>query len=170
MFAVLVDAGPLIYLAKLDALDVFEHAGHTALVTPEVERETARPGLAYVYPDALMIAEALARGVLSHTALSESERVAADELMGEAGGLDMGEAEVLAVAAGRTLPVLLFERRATRLARALGIDTWSPLRLLAAGTPDRRLLRERVLAFARLVDMRFEDVEQLIQGIEVEKK
>ena len=50
---VMVDASPLIYLAKLDALDVFARAGHVPYVTPEVERETARAGLAYRYPGRL---------------------------------------------------------------------------------------------------------------------
>jgi len=73
---------------------------------------------------------------------------------------------VLAVAEARELPVLLHERRAIRLARSLGLDTWSPIRLLMAGTPDRGLLRDRVLRFARLVQMRFEDVEALMERIE----
>ena len=63
----MVDAGPLIYLAKLDALDVFAQTGHVPLITPEVERETARAGLAYRFPDALAIAEALRDGVLVRT-------------------------------------------------------------------------------------------------------
>jgi predicted nucleic acid-binding protein len=162
----IVDAGPLIYLAKLEALDVSRVAGHTPLVTPEVERETARPGLAYVYPDALLVAEALRNGVLTRTVLSEEEHLTARRLAREAGGLDAGEAEVLAAAASRSLPVLLFERQAVRLARSLGLDTWSPIRLLLAGTPDSALLRERLVGFARLVSMRIEDVETVIQSIE----
>jgi predicted nucleic acid-binding protein len=162
----MVDASPLIYLAKLDALDVLAAAGQQPLLTPEVERETARVGLAYVYPDASLIAEALRSGVLRRTELTREEAEGVEGLMAEAGGLDQGEAEVLAVAARRSLPVLLFERRAIRLARSVGLPTWSPLRLLAAGTPNRRLLRQRMLGFARLVDMRFEQLERLLQEIE----
>src|SRR5687768_12364491 len=105
----LVDASPLIYLAKLEAMDVFEQSGHTPLITPRVERETARPGLAYEYPDAMVIADALRSGTLSRTSLSEAEQRVAERLVAEAGGLDPGEAEVLAAAGQRQLPVLLFE-------------------------------------------------------------
>jgi predicted nucleic acid-binding protein len=162
----MVDASPLIYLAKLDALDVFAQVGHVPLITPEVERESARPGLAYRFPDALTIAEAIRDGILVRTELTEEERRIAARLGAEAGGLDAGESEVLAAAEARELPVLLHERRAIRLARSLGLDTWSPLRLLMEGTAELDLLRERVLRFARLVQMRFEDVEALIQRIE----
>ena len=162
----MVDASPLIYLAKLDALDVFVRAGHVPYITPEVERETSRAGLAYRYPDALAIAEAIRDGVLVRIELTDQERRAAGRLATESGGLDAGESEVLAVAEARELPVLLHERRAIRLARSLGLDTWSPIRLLMAGTPDRGLLRDRVLRFARLVQMRFEDVEALMERIE----
>lgn len=162
----MVDAGPLIYLAKLDALDVFAQTGHVPLITPEVERETARAGLAYRFPDALAIAEALRDGVLVRTDVSDQERHVAARLSTEAGGLDPGESEVLAAAEARELPVLLYERRAIRLSRSLGLDTWSPVRILMQGTPDRQLLRSRVLRFARLVQMRFEDVEALVQRVE----
>jgi predicted nucleic acid-binding protein len=166
----MVDASPLIYLAKLAALDTFEGAGLRPLVTPEVERETSRPGFAYEHPDSVVIAEALRSGILARTILSDAERKTAQTLARAAGGLDAGESEVLAAAVGRGLPVLLFERRATRFAGSLGIETWSPLRLLAAGTPDRRLLRERVLAFAVLVSMKFEDLERVLQRIEVRER
>ena len=159
-------AGPLVYLAKLDALDVFARAGHVPYVTPEVERETARAGLAYRYPDALAIAGAIRDGVLVRTELTDEERRGAARLSTDAGGLDAGESEVLAAAEARELPVLLHERRAIRLARSLGLDTWSPIRLLMAGTLDRGLLRDRILRFARLVQMRFEDVEALMERIE----
>jgi hypothetical protein len=162
----MVDAGPLIYLAKLDALDTFDHTGHTPLVTEEVERETARPGLGYEHPDSLVIADALRAGRLVRTKLTTAEQATAERLRGESGGIDAGEAEVLAGALQRRLPVLLFEQRATRLARSMGIDAWTPVRLLFAGTPDANLLRDRVLGFASLVQMRFEDVPPLLKVIE----
>lgn len=162
----LVDASPLIYLAKLEALDVFQRSGHTPLITPEVERETARSGLAYEHPDALVIADALRSGVLQRTRLTPGEQQFAERLQAEAGGIDSGEAEVLAAASERRLPALLFERRATRLARSMGVEAWTPVRILFAGTDDSMLLRERILAFAALVQMRIADVESLIDLIE----
>ena len=162
----MVDAGPLIYLAKLDALDVFGYSGHTPLVTEEVERESARPGLGYEHPDSLVIADALRSGRLKRTKLTTSEAETAERLRRESGGIDAGEAEVLASALERRLPALLFEHRATRLARSMGIDAWTPIRLLFAGTPDAVLLRDRIRRFASLVQMRFEDVTPLLKLIE----
>jgi predicted nucleic acid-binding protein len=162
----MVDASPLIYLAKIDALDVFMGAGFRPMVTPAVERETATAGLAYEHPDAAVVANAIRDGTLEPTKLSREEEQEADRLMAASGGLDRGEAEVLAAAASRTLPVLLFERRATRLAASLGLEAWSAVEILVAGTPDGRLLRTRVLAFAGLVNMRFADLDALLRRIE----
>jgi predicted nucleic acid-binding protein len=162
---VLVDASPLIYLAKIDALDVFAASGNVPLLTKEVEREVARPSLAYEHPDSLLIADALASGLLQRTELTAPE-IASAERLHAAGGLDRGEAEVLAAAVSRGVGVLLFERRATRLARSMAIDTWTPLRILFAGTADHALLATRIREFAALVHMRFEDVEAALRLIE----
>jgi predicted nucleic acid-binding protein len=163
---VLVDSSPLIYLAKLDALDVFEIVGRQALITLEVERETTRPKLAYDFPDSLKVAEALRTGSLGKTDLTADEKTLAERLQRHAPGLHAGEAGVLAAAQFRRLPVALSERRALRLADALGFDVWRPVRLLFAGTTDAALLRSRILAFARLVDMPFADVEIAINAVE----
>lgn len=159
----LVDASPLIYLAKLDALDVFAGSGHVGLVTPEIERETSRPALAYEHPDSLLIAEALRTGLLQRTAVTEDEATVARRLQQQAAALKLGEAEVLAAAQARQLSVLLFERRALLLASSLGLDVWRPIRLLVAGTRDPDQLRERILAFARLVNMPFADVQAILE-------
>ena len=165
----LIDASPLIYLAKLEAFDVFEKSGHIPLVTPMVERETARPGLGYEYPDSLVIANALRSGNLKRTDLTPVEQQLANRLQTESGGIDAGEAEVLAAAVERKLPALLYERRAMRLARSMGVDAWTPVRLFFAGTPDATVLSHRVSGFAGLVQMRFRDVQVLMELIEAEK-
>lgn len=162
----LVDASPLIYLAKMEALDVFQASGIAPLITAEVETETARPGLGYQHPDSIVIADALRSGVLKRTQLSAGEVKAAERLLNEAGGIDRGEAEVLAAAFARRMPALLFERRATRLARSMGIEALSPIDMLVTGTPGRGLLADRIRRFGRLVQMRFEDVQTLLELIE----
>ena len=161
-----VDPSPLIYLAKIDALDVFEASGHTPLITPQVERETARSGLAYEHPDSLVIAQALRSGLLRRTDPSAKEIESARRLMGDAGGIGTGEAEVLAAAAERSLPVLVSERRASRLAQALGIESRTPIDLLFAGTREREQLRERIRRYADLVQLRIADLDHLTKLIE----
>ncbi len=86
--------------------------------------------------------------------------------MADAGGIARGEAEVLAAAVSRNEPALLFERQAVRLGQSLGLDVWSPVRLLFAGTADPAQLTQRMRRLAALVQMRFEDVQKLIQLIE----
>ncbi len=162
----LVDASPLICLAKLDALDVFAQAGHMPLVTPEVERETSRPGLAYRFTDAVTIADAFLDETLIRVTVSTEEHADAVRLVTTAHGIHQGESEVLAVALARRLPVLLYERRALRLARSLGLDTWSPIRLLVAGTPDQPQLRDRIVRFAGLVELRYREVDELFRALE----
>jgi hypothetical protein len=162
----LVDAGPLIYLAKLDALDVFREARVQPFVTTEVERETSRPALAYDHPDSLAIAEALNTGVLHRTELTAEERTDAVRIQEQAPALKTGEAEVLAAGRGRNLPVLLFERRALRFAYAMALDVWLPPRLLFAGTRERARLRDRILEFARLVDLPYAQVEAHLYEVE----
>lgn len=161
----LVDTSPLIYLAKIGALDVFAACGLVPLVTAEVEREAARPGLAYEHPDSLVIIEALRSGVLTRTKLTEREQETAQRLRAS-GGIGAGESEALAAAAARKLPVLLYDSRAGRLARSLAIDAWTPADILICGTPDAALRIGRIQRFAGLVQMRFEDVQELIAFIE----
>lgn len=161
----LVDASPLVYLAKMDALDVFEASGHVPLITTEVEREAARPGLAYEHPDSVVIIEALRSGALKRTNLSEHELEDAQRLR-QSGGIGAGESEALAAAAARKAPVLVYDRRAARLAGSMSIRVWTPPDILIAGTRDRQLLLTRIKRFAALVQMRFEDVQALIERIE----
>ena len=51
----ILDASPLIYLAKLDALDAVAIAGHVAVVPSSVYDETARPELAFRHPEVAII-------------------------------------------------------------------------------------------------------------------
>lgn len=162
----LTDAGPLIFLSKLTALDTLAEAGHRGQVTPAVELETARPALGYRFPDAIAIAEALRRGVLDRLQPSDEEQREAERLTRAASGLHAGECEVLAVSVGRDLPVLLHERQAIRVGRALRLDVWTPLELLFAGTPDADLLEARIRLLAGLVQMRLEEMERLLMRVE----
>jgi hypothetical protein len=86
--------------------------------------------------------------------------------MGDAGGIGTGEAEVLAAAAERSLPVLVSERRASRLAQALGIESRTPIDLLFAGTREREQLRQRIRKYADLVQLRIADLDHLMELIE----
>ena len=104
--------------------------------------------------------------MLRRTHLSEPEVKIAERLLEEAGGIGRGEAEILAAAAERSLPALLSERRASSLARSMGIDTLTPIDLIFTGTAQPALLARRTRQYAELVEMRLFDMEALMERIE----
>lgn len=159
------DSGPIIYLAKLDALDVLREAGYVPFLPPGVVEETSRADMGYRYPDALAIREALRSGTLRALRLTNSEQSMADRLATEIPALGRGERETLAVAMRRRWPGLFYERRASALARTLGVDTVGLVELLFQGTSDPALLERRIRTFAELVYMRPEDRESLLERI-----
>jgi len=80
-------------------------------------------------------------------------------------GLDPGEAEVLAVSIARSLPAVIFERRARRVAGALGAGLIDVIELIVRGTTGRALREERIVRFARMVDMRLDDAVELLARV-----
>ena len=157
-----LDASPLIYLAKLAALDVLSTVTGEALVTPTVLEEVTRPQLAYRHPDAVEIEQAVANGLIHVWELDDDERTLAADFTRRVPGLHHGEAEVLALAVSRSVAVVIFERQARRVARTLGAELVDVVELLVAGTPEQELREDRVIRFARLVNMRFDHVAQLM--------
>ena len=160
-----LDASPLIYLAKLDAFDAVAIAGHTAVVPPSVDAEAARPALAFRYPEIAIIESVRAGGQLLVVALDERERELALDLAGRYGGLHAGELDVLALGQVRGWPVCFHERQAARIAQALGVATVHLVEILFAGTSDLGLLERRIRAFARLTNMTMDNLDALLDLI-----
>jgi len=157
-----LDASPLIYIAKLSALDVLAVATDEAAVTPTVLEEVTRPQLAYQHPDAVKIEQAVSRGLTGVWELDDDERALAADFTERVPGLHHGEAEVLSLAVSRSVAAVIFERQARRVARTLGAELVDVVELLVAGTPEPELREDRVIRFARLVNMRFDHVAQLL--------
>jgi len=157
MYLVL-DASPLIYLAKLDAFDAVAIAGHVAVVPPSVLAEAARPELA-------IIERVRAEGQLAVLPLEPSETELATDLAGRHGGLHAGELDVLALGQVRGWVTCFHERQAARLARALGVVTVHLVEVLFAGTPDVDLLEQRIRHFARLTNLTMNDLDTLLNLI-----
>lgn len=165
LIQLILDAGPLIYLAKLDALDAVAIAGFIAVVPPSVAAEAARPELAFRHPEIAIIERALADGVVAVEGLGEAERRLAAAQVERHGGLHAGELDVLALGQSRGWPVCLHERQAARIAVALGIATVHLVEILFAGTLDLSRLEQRVRAFARLTNMTMTDLDALMDLI-----
>ena len=164
MYLVL-DASPLIYLAKLDAFDAVAKAGHTAVVPPSVYAEAARPELAFRHPEIAIVERIRKDGQLLVVPLDEHESELATDLAGRYGGLHAGELDVLALGHARGWTVCFHERQAARLARALGVTTVHLVEVLFAGTPDLDLLERRIRQFARLTNLTMNDTDVLLNLI-----
>jgi predicted nucleic acid-binding protein len=158
-----LDAGPLIHLAKLDALDVLEKGGFEAMIPPSVRAEAARPELAFGHPEVAVIMRALDEGRVSVAPLTEAEDQLARDFAGRATGLHAGELEVLALGLARSWPVCLHERQASRIAGALGIRAVHVMELLFDGTSDRSVLTKRLRVFGGLTNMRASDLNALLE-------
>ncbi len=159
-----VDSSPLIYFAKLEALDVFP-IQDPALVTDGVRREVLVPQAAVRFPEMARIDRAFREGRLVAEPLREGEQVVADDIGSRIPGLGLGERESMACAAARGLAVVLHDRRASRIGRAMGLTVVGPLHLSFERTTDDAVLEYRVRAFARLVAMRIEALEQLLDRV-----
>jgi predicted nucleic acid-binding protein len=162
---IVLDASPLIYLAKLDAFDALAIAGHTAVVPPSVYAEAARPELAFRHPEIATIERVRSEGQLDLVTLEAREAELAADLAGRYGGLHAGELEVLALGLERGWAVCFHERQAARLARALGVSTIHLVEILFAGTPDLDLLELRIRHFARLTNLTMDDLDVLLDLI-----
>ncbi len=162
---IVLDAGPLIYLAKLDAFDAVATAGHIAIVPASVYAEAARPELAFRHPEVALIEQARDDGLLHVESLDPAEEQVARELGERSAGLHVGELDVLAVGRSRDWPVCLHERQAARLARILGVTTIHLVELLFADTTNADQLGLRIRHFARLTNLAMDDLDILLNLI-----
>jgi hypothetical protein len=161
-----LDAGPLIYLAKLDALDAPAIAGWTPVMPPSVYAEAARPGLAFRHPEVAVIEQAQQDGRLLVVTLDSREQQLAGEFAGRSSGLHEGELDALALGRARAWPVCLHERQAARLAGAFGVRTVHLVEILFGGTTDPDVLEDRIRHFARLTNLVMSDLDVLLDLIE----
>jgi len=159
-----VDAGPLIYLAKIGALDVF---GRTApgWISPGVRREAVTPPAAYRFPEIATIDAAIRDGRILVAELRPEEVTLAADLKARIPGLGQGERESIAMAAGRGWSVVLLDRRALRVARMLGVSVVAVVELLFDRTSEDEILARRLRHFASLVDMRIDTLERLLEQV-----
>ena len=161
----LLDASPLIYLAKLDAFDAIVRAGYTAAVPRAVEAEAARPELAFRHPEIARIERLRETGELEVVDPDPRERDLATTFGTRYGGLHAGELDTLAIGLVRGWPVYFHERQAARIARILGVDTVHVVEILFGGTPDVELLERWVRSLARLTNKTMDDLDTLMNLI-----
>lgn len=164
-YRLLIDASPLIYLAKLDALDVFGR-DDPAAISEGVRDEVLLPQAAYRFPEIVAIDESIREGRIQVVSLDEKERSIVEALARQVPGLGRGELETIAVARVRGWRAAIADRRASRIARVHGVSVVGMVELLFARTADGDRLARRIRGLARLVNMRIETLEPLLAQVD----
>lgn len=160
----MVDAAPLIHLAKIDALEIFT-ADEPAFITQAVRREAVLPQAAYRFPEIAAIDSALRTGRFVAVDLGADEERAVADIGRRVPGLGLGERETIAVARARGWSAVLHDRRANRVAQSFGVPIVGIVELLFARTGDADRLASRIRRFAGLVDLRIHVLDQLLERV-----
>jgi len=117
---VIADASVLIALAKMRRLDLLHSVYGDVLIGPQVKAETVDAGKRIVAPGVERIEKAMDDAWLQVARLSSKEKSTAHGIVSK-GGLDVGEAESLALASSRKLMVILDDRAARSFAEVMGV-------------------------------------------------
>ena len=162
-----VDASPLIYLAKLDALDVFT-MDDPAAISEGVRSEVLLPQAAYRFPEIVQIDESIREGRIEVVSLDDTERGSAEALSRRVPGLGRGELETIAVARARRWSAVIADLRTSRIAEVHGVPVVGMVELLFTRTSSDQLAG-RLRALARLVNMRMETLDRLLTRVEARR-
>lgn len=119
--AVVADSTLLIGLARIGRLELLKSLYKRVLIPPSVYDEVVVEGKRLCKPGAGEIQNAVQSGWIKVMALTRSQLNQA-EMYRASGGIGKGEAEAIAMAEGRGLPVILDDRYARSLANALHLE------------------------------------------------
>jgi hypothetical protein len=120
-----IDTGPLLVFAKLQHLHLLDQLFETILIPEQVYDEAVITGLQRGYPDAAHLQAFIA----GHHWPTISPALIGSDLARER--LGKGKVQAIAVAQARTLPLLIDDSDARRVAERLGIATFGSLGILA---------------------------------------
>jgi predicted nucleic acid-binding protein len=145
--AILVDSSALIYLAKADAFREAHISVGVMMAPPAVWEESAEAGMTRGSSDTEVILRARDAGWVRTIAIaSRAERLARE--LAERHRIGGGESQVLALAKTATR-VVIDDRRATRVAVALGYVPLPSVFLPIVGMRERGLPRSRAMEMLR---------------------
>jgi predicted nucleic acid-binding protein len=114
------DATPLIYLGKVDRLEIVEAVSARCVVPDPIHEEVVVAGRRAGHPDARRVGRAIEAETLSVVAVEETPT---DERLCRNQHLSDADAAVLAVAADRDATAVVDEQYGRDVASAEGIDT-----------------------------------------------
>lgn len=151
---VIVDASPLIALAKMQRLALLAAVYGDVGIAPAVKRETLDEGRRIAAPGVNLIELALEERSISVLRLTVREKSAAERIVNSS-RLHAGEAESLALARSRKALVMLDDREARMLASAQGVSCVGTagflLEAFGAGRMNVGELEDAVLELSRTI-------------------
>lgn len=148
--SVVVDAGPLLALSKLGLIWILPRLYDPVLVPSAVHEEVVLQGFARGYPDAYVIQQAILRGELALTSISD------EELLESVQGLPLGRGEKQVIHLGLVASpswVLMDDQRAREEAIHRGLHVKGTVGIIvSAYRQDTIGLREVELAFQTIME------------------
>lgn len=149
-----VDASVLISLAKTGRLGLLKAVLGAIAMPMGVNEEVVDEGMRISAPDVIQVQRALDEGWLRIVRLTTGERELKQRLI-DTTGLDVGEAEALAVAKLRGEVLLVDEKEARTVARAIGVTPLGTAGVLLAafrlGELDIEQLEQALIELARVM-------------------
>lgn len=144
-----IDAGPLIWLAKCDLLNLLKNYYLTIVISEAVYKETVTRGLEKGYDDAKVINEAVEEKWITIHAVSRESIQRVNIIENQIGiTLGLGEREAIALAIEKKVPFLTDDEDTHRIGKALGLDPKGVLyvlmRSVREGLIDKTLAKEKL--------------------------
>lgn len=133
---VISNAGPLIHLAKANALHILQALYHIILIPNEVKTETVDKGKEKGYPDALQIEKAIQQGWIKTIQIQLDQDF---QKAAKTAGLRNAEAAAIQYAYQNHLTALLDDEPARIFAKTLGITIRGTLGILIQATKSNIL-------------------------------
>ncbi|MBI4447175.1 MAG: hypothetical protein HY645_14870 [Acidobacteria bacterium] len=115
---IVVDASPLIALAKMRRLALLKKIYGAVIVAPEVKAEVVEGGKAVGAPEVRLVEAAIRDGWIQEAELTGKEKKMAQDLLGNT-RLAKGEVESIVLARCRKLMVILDDKEARAVASAM---------------------------------------------------
>lgn len=136
------NAGPLIHLAKANALPLLKALYQTVIIPQEVKTETVDKGKQQGAPDALQIEKAIQEGWIKTTQIKLNKEFYEAS---KTAGLHTAEATVMQYAHQNQITALLDDEPARTFAKTLGIPTRGTLGILIQATKNQIITQQKAL-------------------------
>ena len=136
------NSGPLIHLARANALNILKGLYSKVLIPREVEFEVVLRGKEKGYPDAFLVEEAIQEGWIKVIEVNVPHRYLSLALRA---GLHEAEAKVVWLAREERLTALLDDNAARDFARLLGVKVRGSIGIVLEATKKKGYLREKKL-------------------------